>query len=210
MKLYFIRHGESQANEQAVFAGQWDAPLTERGRKQAAYTAGFLRNIPFTAVYASDLSRALDTGRMIADVHRLPVQPLSSLREINAGQWERQPFTVLEKQDSYQLWLSRIGLAACPGGESVAALQRRIRQAVEIIARRHPGGMVCIATHATPIRVMECLWRGVPLEQMHTIPWVKNASVTVAEYDEQPRGRLLERDIVTHLGELATTLQANV
>ena len=81
---------------------------------------------------------------------------------------------------------------------------------MEEIARRHPGETVCIATHATPIRVMECLWRGIPLERMHTIPWVKNASVTVVEYDEQPYGRLLERDIVTHLGELATALQANV
>ena len=118
MKLYFIRHGESRANEQGAFAGQWDAPLTERGRQQAAYTAEFLRNVPLTAVYASDLSRALDTGRMIADVPRLPVRPLSSLREIDAGQWERQPFTVLEQQDSYRLWLSRIGMAARAGKAS--------------------------------------------------------------------------------------------
>jgi len=57
-RVYFVRHGESESNLITQFAGSLDMPLTEKGRKQAALTAEFLKNIPFSAVYSSDLSRA--------------------------------------------------------------------------------------------------------------------------------------------------------
>ena len=76
--------------------------------------------------------------------------------------------------------------------------------------RHHPNETICIATHATPIRVMECVWTQVSLEKMHTIPWVSNASVTIAVYEESGVGRLVERDLHEHLGELHTVLAKNV
>lgn len=211
-KLYFIRHGESESNLITQFAGSLDMPLTEKGRRQADVTAQFLRQIPITAVYASDLARAYDTGRAVAENQGIPLVGDCRLREIFAGEWEGETYADLERKfpDSYGVWRTQIGLARCPGGESVAELQERVRACVEEIVRNHPGETVCIVTHATPIRVMECLWTNTPLEQMHTIPWVSNASVTVAEYDEAGIGRQLERDLHDHLGELHTVLAKNV
>ena len=211
-KLYFVRHGESESNRIAQFAGSLDMPLTEKGRAQANRTAEYLQNVPFTAVYASDLCRALDTGAAIARLHGLNVVPTARLREIYAGQWEGKSYSRLEEEfaDSYGVWKRSIGLAQCPGGESVAQLQQRISAFISDVVRNHSGETVCIATHATPIRVMECLWTQTPLECMHTIPWVGNASVTIAEYTSYERGRLLERDKCHHLGDLHTVLAKNV
>lgn len=211
-KLYFIRHGESISNLTTQFAGSLDKPLTEKGRAQAELTAEFLSNIPFTVVYASDLSRAYDTGLAVAKKLHIPICGTPQLREIFAGDWEGKQYSELEQQyaDSYGVWRTQIGLAACPNGESVAQLQERIRACVEEIVRRHPNETICIATHATPIRVMECVWSHTALEQMHIIPWVSNASVTVAEYDECGVGRLVERDLHSHLGSLHTVLAKNV
>ena len=211
-KIYFIRHGESVSNLTTQFAGSLDKPLTEKGREQAALTASFLSTVPFTAVYASDLSRAFDTGLAVAQNQHIPIYPTPELREIYAGDWEGRQYSELEEQfaDSYGVWRTQIGLAACPNGESVAQLQARVRSCVEEIVRRHPNEAICIATHATPIRVMECVWTNTPLEQMHTIPWVSNASVTVAHYDECAFGMLVERDLHEHLGELHTILAKNV
>ena len=211
-KIYFIRHGESVSNLTAQFAGSLDKPLTEKGREQAALTASFLSAVPFTAVYASDLSRAFDTGLAVAQNQHIPIYPTPELREIYAGDWEGRQYSELEEQfaDSYGVWRTQIGLAACPNGESVALLQARVRACVEEIVRNHPNETICIATHATPIRVMECVWSNTPLEQMHTIPWVSNASVTVAHYDECAVGMLVERDLHEHLGELHTVLAKNV
>lgn len=210
--LYFIRHGESVSNLSTQFAGSLDMPLTEKGRTQAAITAAFLRDVPFTAVYASDLKRAYDTGLAVADMHNIPIFATEQLREIYAGDWEGRQYNELEANfsDSYDVWRHQIGLAVCPHGESVAQLQKRIRACIENIVQCHPNETICIATHATPIRVMECVWTNTPLTQMHTIPWVSNASVTVAEYTDDGVGRLVERDLYNHLGELHTVLAKNV
>lgn len=211
-RLYFIRHGESISNLSTQFAGSLDMPLTEKGLTQTKVTAEYLKAVPFTAVYASDLSRAYATGQAVAISQNIPLYPCGDLREIFAGAWEGESYADLEQSfpESYGIWRTQIGLAKCPGGESVAQLQKRVRECVENIVRNHPGETVCIATHATPIRVMECIWTGTPLAQMHTIPWVSNASVTVAEYDRNANGILLERDLHRHLGDLHTVLAKNV
>ena len=76
--------------------------------------------------------------------------------------------------------------------------------------RRHPGQTLCIATHATPIRVMECVWRGLSLADMQQIPWVSNASVTIVRYDLDGQGgvtgQLVQRDLHEHLGSDLTVL----
>lgn len=209
--LYFIRHGESVSNLITQFAGSLDMPLTEKGEAQAAATADFLREIPFTAVYASDLCRAYDTGAVVAQSHSIPIHATAELREIFAGDWEGRTYSQLETEfpDSYGVWRSQIGLAQCPNGESVAQLQQRIDAFIRDVVKLHPDEAVCIATHATPIRVMECLWTGTPLSEMHTVPWVSNASVTVAEY-ENGIGKLVARDLHEHLGDLHTVLAKNV
>ena len=211
-RIYFVRHGESESNLIHQFAGSLDKPLTEKGSFQADATATFLRDVPFSAVYASDLARACDTGKRIAAARDISVITDERLREIFAGEWEGKIYSDLERDypDSYGIWLSQIGLTQCPSGESVASLQARVKECVDDIVRNHPGETICIATHATPIRVMECVWGGTSLALMHTIPWVGNASVTVVEYDEDGRGKVLERDLTDHLGDLKTVLAKNV
>lgn len=210
--LYFVRHGESESNLITQFAGSLDMPLTERGREQASLTAEHLARMPIGAVYSSDLSRAFETGRKIAEKRGIPIYATSQLREIYAGRWEGKSYSELESEfpDSYSVWRNQIGLAVCPKGESVADLQQRVSACIAAIVEKHPNDTVCIATHATPIRVMECLWTDTPLKNMHTIPWVSNASVTVAQYDENGVGKLLVRDFHTHLGDLSTKLANNV
>jgi broad specificity phosphatase PhoE len=210
--VYFVRHGESVSNLMTQFAGSLDMPLTEKGEEQAASTAAYLEKVPFTVVYASDLSRAYATGLAVAQMHNVPIFATDQLREIDAGDWEGKQYSRLEEEysDSYGVWRSRIGLAECPNGETVAQLQARIRTGVEEIVRKHPGETICIATHATPIRVMECVWMNIPLARMHTIPWVSNASVTIAEYTDDGIGKLIARDLHEHLGNLHTVLAKNV
>ena len=211
-RIYFVRHGESESNLIHQFAGSLNKPLTQKGREQANITAQFLNDVSFSAVYASDLSRAFETGRAVAKSHNL--QPISDrrLREIFAGQWEGETYSDLERKfpESYTTWRTQIGLAQCLDGESVANLQTRVRECVEEIVRHHPGETICIATHATPIRVMECIWTNTPLAKMHTIPWVSNASVTIVEYADDGSAQLIDRDLHHHLGDLNTILAHNV
>ena len=204
--VYFIRHGQSVANLAHVFAGHTDVPLTALGQQQAACTADFLANVPFSAFYSSDLRRAYDTGDAVAQQRGMSTNKHVGLREVFAGDWEGLSYSDISRlyPQNYDVWIHRIGEAVCNNGESVAQLQQRVSSAVSEIVAQHPNETICIATHATPIRVLECLWTNTPLSQMHMIPWVSNASVTIAEYETPNKGALKARDLSEHLADIVS------
>ena len=168
-KFLFVRHGESDGNRYRLFTGQGDLPLTELGHRQAEAAADYIVKTygnTIDAAYASDLSRAWDTGKAAADRLGLTMIPDRGLREINSGAWEGVSFADLPVrfQEDFALWMQDIGRSRCTGGESVAELSERVYAAVVRIAEENPGKTVLIATHATPIRTLQCSrFRGCPM-----------------------------------------------
>lgn len=186
-QFVLIRHGQSMANLEGVFAGNYDVPLSPLGEEQARVTANYLKeNYRVDCFYASDLKRAWHTAVTAAEAFGLPVTPHRGLREVFAGEWEGKTFDFLqssEYRDAYAVWLQNVGCAQCTGGESVAELQQRVLAALREIAKAHPDQTVGIGTHATPLRSTICHAMGLPLEQMKDVGWVSNASVTVIDCD---------------------------
>lgn len=211
-QFLLIRHGESRANRECFFAGQLDAPLEDKGIAQAQLTARFItEKYPVDLVYASDLSRAFDTGKAVAELLGLPVTADPRLREINAGQWQGLRFEqIIERySEDYQVWLTDIGSCVCTGGESIVRLGQRVMTVLTEIALSNPGKTVVIATHATPIRVIQSLLHENGLTQMKDIPWVSNASVTELRYDagNWQLGAVAQD---AHLQDMKTCFAANV
>lgn len=212
-KLIFIRHGESEANFEHRFTGQSNAfGLTQRGHAQAQAAAEWLDGTPVDVITASDLRRAFDTAKHLADRRGMEVIPDPGFREIFAGAWEGELFDDLPTRypEDFGIWLHDIGSAVCTDGEAVADLQVRVRRAVEETVRRYPSKTVVIGTHATPIRVMQCIWQNVPLSGMKDVPWVPNASISSVVYEED----LSWHDVVIgqteHLSGIETALPKNV
>ena len=212
-KLLIIRHGQSEANLQGVFVGHTNSPLSDLGKRQAEATAEYIvSNFHVDAVYSSDLERAVYTGKAVADRLGLPVRPHKGLREIFAGEWEGQRFDHLEAaypKTFAGLWRKDIGNSVCDGGESVAQLMQRILATVREIAEANPGKTVVLATHATPIRCMECFCQGNDLSRMKDIPWVTNASVTEIHYENGVFTEIVS-SYSQHLTNMVSTLPANV
>ncbi len=204
--LILVRHGQSQANLEARFAGHWNIPLTEMGHAQAENTARFLSDYPIDRIYSSDLCRSMETAAPLSLRTGLSVIPDPELREINAGLWEGKKFSELQTEfpESYGVWLSRVGEAHPEEGESVAAQSVRICQAVERILSKERGRCVALFTHAMPIRLLTAHWEGIPVEELHRVSLFGNASVTVVEVEETGDVRFLLRGYDGHQGELAT------
>ena len=182
--LILVRHGQSLSNVGGFFTGQTDVPLSPLGERQAEALGVFLRhNFAVDAVYSSDLQRACATVQPFARAAGLTIRKRASLREIDGGAWEGKPVEQIAREYAadYALWREDIGLARCTGGESVRQLQGRAVRAVEEIAAENEGKTVLIATHAAFLRALQCVWQGIPLEEMKDVPWVPNASVTKAE-----------------------------
>lgn len=210
--LLLIRHGQSEANLSGVFAGNYDVPLTDLGIKQAEKTAEFIaKNYKVDRVYSSDLIRAFETGRTVANALNLPVIPNDGLREIRAGEWEAIPFDniVIKFPEEYRTWKEDIGNSACPGGETVRELADRVKDALEKIAKENDGKTIAVATHATPIRATQCRIGCDSLDCMKNLPWVSNASVTEVYYDSG-NWTLGKVGQDSHLTDFRTNLPKNV
>lgn len=214
-KLIFIRHGESEANAEHRFTGQSNAfGLTARGHAQAEAAGKYLRRETIDAVYASDLRRAYDTACHVArwQERDLSVTANPGFREIFAGAWEGKTFDELPLlyPEDFGVWMHDIGNAVCTGGESVVQLQLRVKAAVEAVVCSHPGQTVCIGTHATPIRVMQCIWNHLPLSEMKTVPWVPNASLTEVIYEEDLSFHDVRVGYADYLSGIMTNLPKNI
>ena len=185
-RLILIRHGQSEANKAFVFAGHTDAPLTKKGHAQARAAAAYLReHEQIDAVYASDLSRAMETARYTANAFSLPIHPERGLREIFAGEWENETFADLDRKfPSERLcWKTDLPHAFCNGGESIADVFERSLATVTRIAKENEGKTVLIAAHWTPVLAMICTAEGFGVEHIGDCTEPRNASLCILRFE---------------------------
>lgn len=177
--LYFVRHGESEANAAGVFAGQTDSPLTARGRTQADAVAAALAGIPIDRVVASDLSRTRDTAAVIAAAHGLGVETYPELREIDVGEaagkrWDDgtlRPSFLTADSDDFVRW---------PGGESLEQALARSLGCLDRLVREHPGERIVVVGHGGVTRILVSHFLGI-LPRLDRRP-ATNTNVTIVRF----------------------------
>ena len=76
MKLYLIRHGESEGNLLGVFSGWLQHNLTEKGREDACKAGRIIKKVKFDKVYSSDLNRAIETAKIALPDYECEPTPL--------------------------------------------------------------------------------------------------------------------------------------
>ncbi len=162
LRLWLVRHGETEWNAEGRYQGQTDVPLSEVGLRQAEAVAARLAAAPLDAIYVSDLSRAAETGRAIARPHGLDVRLDPRWRELSFGEWHGLTYAQMEAQapETVAWWNADRVHRAPPGGETMAELAARVQAALDDICRDHSDGTVLVAAHGGPIRVLLCLLLG--------------------------------------------------
>ena len=181
-KLIFIRHGYSEYNHLKKFTGHLDIPLTALGKEQAEITARYLINAyKIDAVYSSDLSRAVETAKPVANALGLPIVTDTRLRELHLGDWTDMYIAEVKEKYPAEWEIYRNG-GRCLGGESAEELQTRAVQATLEIAERNEGKTVLIATHGGTLRaILRYCHQSVGQDGV-AVPIVSNNSVTEIEY----------------------------
>lgn len=95
--LYITRHGETELNLAQKMQGQLDSPLTQKGIQQAQELAEKLKDIPFDAIFSSDLPRAQRTAEIVKLERKLAVTTSQLIREKTYGEYEGKSYTFLEE-----------------------------------------------------------------------------------------------------------------
>jgi broad specificity phosphatase PhoE len=155
--IYLVRHGETDANASLTWQGQLDTELNLTGRAQAAAVARRLEHVPFTAVYTSDLKRALVTAEAIAARHGLPVRLAPGLREIHLGRWQGLQYSAareLDPEAHAALMADPVNTRRPGGGESWADLERRVTIAFNEIAAANLDETICVVGHGGTLRAL--------------------------------------------------------
>jgi alpha-ribazole phosphatase len=170
-KILLLRHGEIlKATEEKRFVGQTDLPLTDTGRRQAQYWRECLAEVPLAAIISSDLSRCVQTARIVANGRGMQIATLADLREIQIGQWDGMTFRQVRRQwpDAFQRRGEAVARFRPPAGESFLDLQERVVPAFEQ-AVDQSGQYLLIVAHAGVIRVVLCHILGMPVDHLFRI-----------------------------------------
>ena len=213
-KIIMIRHGQSVANFEGRFAGHSDFDLTDLGRLQAERAAEYLYGMgeKVDKIYSSDLLRAHNTALPFSKKYGLPINDTTELREIFAGSWESMSVEdIYEKyRDDFVVWRTDFSKARCTDGESAAELYERIVESVCRLAEENKGKTILLATHATPVRAIDCFSRGWGADRIGEVQFVRNSSMNIFEYSN---GKITpcRIDIMDHLdSSLVTDVPKNL
>jgi len=155
-RVYLVRHGATELSAEDRFAGAVDVRLSEEGRQQARLLGERLAREPLSAVYASPMSRTVETASLVAIRHGLEVTPVDGLREIAHGRWEGKTRADVEREfhDEYSRYDHDPFSFAPQGGESGLQVTARALPALLELVARHPGERLLVVSHKATIRLL--------------------------------------------------------
>ena len=201
--VLLIRHGQSEGNAERRFGGHTPTPLSPRGRRQAHATAHALKDEQLTAIYSSDLLRAIETAEPLAKLTGLPVNATNAFRERSVGVMEGLTFEHAAQQhpDQYAALLRRDFEHVLTGGESYRQLLDRAWQKLDEVIAQHKGGRIAVFSHTGTICILALHLMGA-LDAPELKPvWIMSANCAVTRFELRDDGfvRVLTLNDTRHL-----------
>ena len=175
MKVYVVRHGESENNLSGCWTGWMDVRLTEKGVADAQKAGKVLEGIRFDKVFSSDLIRAQKTAEAAIPGCRYESTPL--LREVNVGNIAGKPLNILT--DEQRATIGKVGYVELEG-ESKVEFRERVGQFLKVLE-----GLDCenvaVFSHRGWLLTMLDLVMGMDVPRKHI--FCGNCAVMVYEFD---------------------------
>ncbi len=177
--IWLLRHAEAEGNLYRRIHGCTDSGLTELGLRQLEPLEERFRSVPLDAVYASDLRRAQQTAKVLAEPKGLSLRILPGLREVDMGAWEDKCWGYVARfePEQYRALNKDPAKFTVPGCEPYEVSVRRILGAIRQIAAENPGGEVAAVAHGCIIRILLAQLLGVPSENIWSVPHGDNTCV---------------------------------
>lgn len=200
-RLYLIRHAEAEGNLYRRAQGHWDGKVTDLGKKQIDALAERFKDIRIDAVYASDLSRAVETAGALTRGRDLKITTTPRLREMCMGVWEGEAWGDIawrwpEQMEYFNHDPEKLSV---PGAESFDEVQKRMKSILLEIAEKHDGQTVGVVSHGMAIRCFLCGVMGLCSAGIDGVLHGDNTSVSLLEIADGKIDVLFYNDN-SHLG----------
>lgn len=149
-RLWFIRHGEVEADYVGTFLGSTDIGLSDLGRHQAQAVSSYLEEAKVDAVVSSPLQRARQTAAPVAEATGTELDVRRPFAEMDFGDWEGKAWSEIEAEDPAfaATWQADPGENACPNGDSANAFAARVHDGLQEVLETYRGRSVALFAHA--------------------------------------------------------------
>lgn len=204
VKVIFIRHGQTEWNTSGRYQGQSDVPLSAEGLEQARHLAEGFPIDKIDAIYASDLTRAMQTAEAVADRFGLTVHAEPAFRELHFGEWEGLTYDEIVNgwADAMKNFLLHPDVLVVPGGESFQQVQERAMRRLNELLDEHEGQTIAIFAHGAVLRTMLTAALHIPLEYLWSIRQF-NTAVNIVRYDKDANPTVELLNSTAHLSASA-------
>lgn len=199
-RVLLVRHGATGLTAEDRFSGSVGVELSDEGRVQAQKLAERLKADAIHAIYASPLSRAVDTASIIAKPHGLSLGLRDGLREISHGRWEGLTRSEVEARfpGEYEAWEADPFTFAPEGGESGVSVLARALPVLREIVLTNPGRTVLVVSHKATLRLLLSTVLGFDARGYRDRLDQSPACLNVVDFKDPVRARLMLFNDISH------------
>lgn len=205
-RILLVRHGQSEGNAEGRFGGHTATPLSARGRAQAEATARVLAAEKVTAIYSSDLLRAVETAEPLARETGLEIKRTEAFRERSVGRMEGLTFQEAAEAhpEDYAALLRRDFDLVLTGGESYRQMLDRSARALDEAIDANPGGTIALFSHTGTICILVLHLMGALDAPTLKPVWIGTSNCGVTRFELRDDGfiRVLNVNDTRHLAGL--------
>lgn len=167
MKLWLVRHGETQANVDGLYSGHSPTPLTAKGIGQAETLGMLLQRVPFDHVMCSELERTQQTARLLLGDRLLQPEIVPQLNEMFFGDWEMRHHRdlIIEDAANYDAWCNDWQNAIPTNGEGFQAFSARVNAFIDRLPERDYQNLLLVS-HQGVLSLLTALLLKMPSSAM--------------------------------------------
>lgn len=183
IKLYIVRHGQTEWNTIGKLQGWQNSNLTESGIENALRLGERLKHIEFNQIYSSPLKRAMETAEYIKGSRENRIIPLDGFKEMGFGLWEgldNEHLKELYEEEHFNYW-NRPELYKPNGGETFEEFFSRIKNSLDYILNNSDSGNILLVSHGVAIKALIAIINNLKLEDFWSESYVEGTSLTILE-----------------------------
>ncbi len=165
MKIYFVRHGETDSNKNKTFTGQIDSPLNEEGLEQVKQTAKEI-DLDFQEIHTSDLIRCVKTAEILNEKMNIPIVLDNRLRERDFGSISGKKYDEVDPKIRELDKLQQYDYKPY-GGEDFNDVKNRVLSFIESLKLNKNDKKILVVTSGGVIRLLHNMVNNQIHERIH-------------------------------------------
>lgn len=201
MRVYIIRHGETEYNRRGILQGNINSPLLEESIDKAKELNKWASSINFDMVMSSNLNRAFDTAKIIID-NKYDISKNKDISEMTFGYWQGKTKEEIfqsepDKEQYHNYFFAPNNYKNINGGESFSDIVERANNFIETLKNMEKDGKkdILVVTHGAFIKAVAMVVKENPIEKFWEEPFVYNLSLTLLEVVNGKVNLLMESDL---------------